>query len=622
MRRRWTDLPLRVKALLVLSVPILPLLAATFGVLDSAHRENEAERWVEHTLQVKAQLEAVLQIMASGDAATNDFLSTRSRAARDRYDEFMSRWPAAAERLESLVADNPAQVAHLRELDPFRGARPFGTLIDYADNHPPGEPLPAALVQRSRAVLDAERAVLLEMQDVEDALLSERVRSVRDAHLRLLLVASIGALVGVLGGGGAALAFSRGITARIDAVRENSQRLVNGESLRTLPAARDEIGQLSAQLHRAWELLTERVAQADRSRAELDHFFSVSIDLLCIAGVDGTFKRVNPAWEEVLGWTSEELTSLPYVRLLHPDDVEMTATTARHQAYHDSVMTLENRYRCKDGTYRWLSWRSVSVPGMGLIFAAARDITEQKRIDEELRTKITELGEVNAELESFTYSVSHDLRAPLRHITGFAQLLERSASGKLNDQERRWLGLTSEAGTRMGRLIDDLLAFCRIGRATLASQRVSLDAVVRDAIEEVRPVENGRDVSWHVAPLPEVKGDPALLRLVFVNLLSNALKYSRERDHARVEVGRADDGSEAVVYVRDNGVGFDMKYVDKLFGVFQRLHDADRFEGTGIGLANVRRIITRHGGRVWAEAVVDRGATFYVSLPLAQRGVA
>jgi light-regulated signal transduction histidine kinase (bacteriophytochrome) len=214
--------------------------------------------------------------------------------------------------------------------------------------------------------------------------------------------------------------------------------------------------------------------------------------------------------------------------------------------------------------------------------------------------------------------VSHDLRAPLRHVTGFASLLQRSAAGRLKESEARHLQTIVDAAARMGRLIDDLLAFSRIGRCALNAQRVNLDALVRDAMREIEQPAAGGAIAWRIHPLPHVTADPALLRLVLVNLLSNAAKYSGHRPQPRVEVGVvAGDAAETIVYVRDNGTGFDMKYAHKLFGVFQRLHSQEEFEGTGIGLANVRRIVLRHGGRVWAEGAIDEGATFSFSLPSA-----
>jgi signal transduction histidine kinase len=220
--------------------------------------------------------------------------------------------------------------------------------------------------------------------------------------------------------------------------------------------------------------------------------------------------------------------------------------------------------------------------------------------------------ERTAELESFSYSVSHDLRAPLRAVDGYARMLEEDYGERLEAEGRRLLGVVRESATRMGRLIDDLLAFSRLGRQEPARRRVDMDALVRDTIAEVGA---GSKARIEAAALPAAEADPAMLKQVWVNLISNAVKYSSKRAEARVEIGGRQDARERVYWVRDNGAGFDMRYADKLFGVFQRLHRAEEFPGTGVGLALVHRVVTRHGGRVWAEGKPGEGACFYFSLP-------
>ena len=251
-----------------------------------------------------------------------------------------------------------------------------------------------------------------------------------------------------------------------------------------------------------------------------------------------------------------------------------------------------------------------------------REVAERKQREEEIRALNEELAKrsldleaSNKELEAFAYSISHDLRAPLRHMSGFTELLQKSAASTLSEKSQRYLGIILESAKRMGNLIDDLLAFSRIGRAEAHMKMVSLDQLVQEAVSEVRQETVGRDVVWKVSALPTLYGDGSMLRLALVNLISNAAKFTRTRSKAEIEIGCAEQKADSVVvFVRDNGAGFNMKYVEKLFGVFQRLHPTEAFEGTGIGLATVQRIVHRHGGKVWAEGLEDKGATFYFSL--------
>jgi light-regulated signal transduction histidine kinase (bacteriophytochrome) len=253
-------------------------------------------------------------------------------------------------------------------------------------------------------------------------------------------------------------------------------------------------------------------------------------------------------------------------------------------------------------------------------FASLRRRVEQDlaKANAALAKRTMELEASNKELEAFAYSTSHDLRAPLRHVAGYAELLQKHAGAVLDEKSRRYVAMLLEAAKRMGTLIDDLLAFSRIGRVETHNTFVPLEPLVRDVIAEVEREADEREIAWKVGALPSVHGDRAMLRLALVNLVSNAVKFTRTRERAEIEIGSAAGGpDEVVVFIRDNGIGFDMKYVDKLFGVFQRLHLQEAFEGTGIGLATVQRILARHGGRVWAEGVVDGGATFYIAAPKA-----
>ncbi|WP_051382568.1 PAS domain-containing sensor histidine kinase [Bradyrhizobium sp. Tv2a-2] len=265
----------------------------------------------------------------------------------------------------------------------------------------------------------------------------------------------------------------------------------------------------------------------------------------------------------------------------------------------------ENLRHARDRLQDELEWRQ------------QRD-AEIRKLNHELTLRAAELVAANKELESFAYSVSHDLRAPLRHLVGYSELLQKHASGSLDDKGQKYLQTILEAAKRMGNLIDDLLAFSRIGRVESRTSDVDLQQLVKEVASEVGQQAKERKISWKIGALPACHGDPSLLRLVVVNLVSNAVKFTGTRSLAAIEIGAVNGNADKIeIFVRDNGVGFEMQYVDKLFGVFQRLHRADEFEGTGIGLATVHRIIHRHGGTVRAEAALDRGATFYFTLPKA-----
>jgi len=352
--------------------------------------------------------------------------------------------------------------------------------------------------------------------------------------------------------------------------------------------------------------------------------------------------EVNDAFLEMVGYTREEIGELAtWQRISHPDDI------ARREGIVASIVSgeptsarFEQRYLHKNGTVIWtdvaITLRRDADGNPDYFMTTIVNITERKHAEEEVRRlnaeleqrvldRTAQLDAANKELEAFTYSVSHDLRAPLRHISGFSSLLAEQVGDSVDEKSRHYVETISASVRQMGVLIDDLLQFSRTGRAEPRSETVDMEQALAEALLPLQRETEGRAIEWKIGRLPTVVGDHALLRQVWANLLGNAVKFSRGRAPARIEVGAMDgtagaggDGggpAQDVFFVRDNGVGFDMQYAHKLFGVFQRLHSSAEFEGTGIGLANVQRIISRLGGRVWAEAELDKGAAFYFALP-------
>jgi PAS domain S-box-containing protein len=351
-------------------------------------------------------------------------------------------------------------------------------------------------------------------------------------------------------------------------------------------------------------------------------------DCIFVRDMNDVITFWNRGAEELYGWSTQEAVGKKSRDLLHTVVPEASAKALE-------VLLATDRWEGElietraDGAQvvvssRWSLQRDEQGKAAAVL-VTKNDITARKHREEEivalnreLMKRAEDLGAANKELESFAYSVSHDLRAPLRHVIGYAELLQKQAGSSLDEKGRRYTKTILDSAKRMGVLIDDLLGFSRIGRADTKKTTVDLGLLVREAIAELRPQIGDRDIVWNVGALPACYGDRAMLKVALANLISNAVKFSRQRARAEVAIGSTEGQHDQIeIFIRDNGAGFDMRHADKLFGVFQRLHLSEEFEGTGIGLATVQRIIHRHGGNIRAEAALDQGATFYFSLPRA-----
>lgn len=416
---------------------------------------------------------------------------------------------------------------------------------------------------------------------------------------------------------------------------DGSEHIIHGRG----KAIQDAAGKLIQMIGTVQDI-TERNRAEDSLRESEERFRRAIVEApipILIHDEEDRNYQLSKGWTKYSGYTLEDIPTIgDWTRRAYGERNSFVKDYI--DRLFDSNETVSNgewEIKTKDGSKR--IWDFYTTPigksreGKRVLLSIAIDVTQRKKAEEEIRVLNTELERrvlertaqleaINKELEAFTYSVSHDLRAPIRHIVGFVELLNKNATD-LDERNQHYLDTISQSAKQMGLLVDELLAFSRMGRTVIHKTNVDLAALVLQIIPELQPEIESRQITWKIGELPVVYADSILIKAVVTNLISNALKFSRTRSKPIIEIGAdSDDNDETIFFVRDNGVGFDMRYEDKLFGLFQRLHRVDEFEGTGVGLASVRRIIHLHGGRTWAQGELDRGATFFFSLP-GQSGV-
>jgi PAS domain S-box-containing protein len=405
-------------------------------------------------------------------------------------------------------------------------------------------------------------------------------------------------------------------------------------SVRAVKRGQDELGSLTDAFNEMLTQIQQQEKGLRESEARLRAVLNSALSAVIVTDDQGRVIDWNARAEKMFGWSRSEAIGLSLSGTIIPERFREGHAAgmnrfAKHGHGNVASWPVEMSARRRDGAEFpvELAIHPLVADGVRTFCGFITDITERKRaaaeiqaLNQQLERRVVErtaqLENANKELEAFSYSVSHDLRAPLRHIDGFASMLTAHSNAVLDEKGRRYVKVIIEAAQRMGRLIDDLLSFSRHGRSELRRGPIDLGSVVEEVRRQFQPEMAGRSIKWQIGRLPQISGDLAMIHQVFANLLGNSIKYTRGRSEAVIEVGSQMNGDgEEVIFVRDNGAGFDPKYADRLFGVFQRLHSESEFEGNGVGLANVRRIIVRHGGRTWAEGKVDEGATFYFTVP-------
>ncbi|MET0506257.1 MAG: ATP-binding protein [Luteibacter sp.] len=545
--------------------------------------------WVTHTAEIKAIVYRADAVLRSSEAAAYALVAGAPHDAvlDQRVAANRTLLPGIIAQLRPMLADNPAQLTRLGGLEATANGR--ASLTETAMTRLAAGDRPGAFA----AMEDLRRLFPIRQQVIE--ILAEESRllelrraaandSASDNRLVLLIVALAQvALLGIV-----VVVSERQIAIRLKAESKASQAVHRSQLI--VQAVREPIAMLDGELR----TLLVNTAFAELYGFDPEH--------------DG-----NPPLDQIGkgAWTDAALLQ------------RLTDVVARDRELWDYELT----QRTVDGVDRFVVINARRIeehdndaPAVLLTVSdiTARALVEQKvsELNRQLEGKVEQVSDVNRELEAFSYSVSHDLRAPLRHIAGFAGKLEMQLGEQADERMKHYIDVISSSSRRMAQLIDDLLVFSRLGRGALRLQPVDMQSLVEEARALVETEARDRQIDWHIAPLPIVIADENMLRTVWQNLLGNAVKYTANRERAIIEVilERTPAGDYEFI-VRDNGAGFDMQYASKLFGVFQRLHRASEFPGNGIGLANVRRIISRHGGRTWAEGETDRGATFHFSLP-------
>ena len=600
-------------------VAVLLTVILSFESWHSARRADQDAYWVSHTHEVMATIQGTSRDVLETETSARAFALTGQEPLMVHYRTARETVFVDENALRHLTADNLSQQRRLDVLEPqVRTALEFADSI-VAKRRKLGAYAGGSDALEIQGLIDALRATTRDMHAEETRLLSQRTQRATAGQRLAMIIAIVGVFLKVVSW----------ILAFLVIIRE----------IGISASAQSQLNTLNAKLEQRVEERTTSLASS-RAALETQTLMLQSVldsmgEGLIAADRDGNFLLWNDSANKMMGRKASNLPTeqwTPYYKVFLPDGVtpypasELPLVRALNGESVRVELMIEHPERA-EGVFLEVTARPLkgSQGNLGGGVAVLRDITQRKTAEREIQAlnqnlearvveRTAELKAANKELEAFTYSVSHDLRAPLRHIRGFTQVLVDEFHSSLPAEAQRHLQSIERGAQRMGQLVDELLKLSHLGREALTVEVTRLSSLVKDVVNLLTPEIEGRPVEWKIDELPSVECDPILIRQVFQNLISNALKYSRPRSPAVIEIGQTEREGERVIFVKDNGVGFDMKYSDKLFGVFQRLHRAEEFEGTGIGLATVQRIIKKHRGRVWVEAELDRGATFYFTL--------
>jgi len=573
-----------------------------YAIYKSNQKLRDAEQWVQHTEQVISKSGEILSLAKDFETASRGFVITKDSLFLEPQFTAQKIAFAYIGELRQLIKDNPVQQRRVDSLNFYMHKRLDFTLQSVELRNKKGLTSAIAYIstQKGLHITNRIRQITNAIQQEEIILLKQRKQT------NELSVATFNRVTMVL------------------------FILMMAFTILLLIAVYNILLKNKEKEKLAAELIVTNEERRETNEY-LENLINCANAPIIVWNTKYEITRFNRAFEIITGRTEKEVLGKSLKILFPPAQkdnsmelIRKTLTGARMEIIEINILHI-------DGSVRMLQWNSANImspDGKTTVstIAQGNDITIRKRAEEEIKElnetleqkvieRTQQLEVANKELEAFSYSVSHDLRAPLRHIGGFVDLLIKSNSDQLNESGLRYLNIISESSKEMGNLIDALLSFSRLGRTDLQKKEFNCKDLVTRVLKTFDDEMAGRNIEINISELPNVKGDENLINQVWVNLISNALKYSRNKEKAVIDIGGELVNNETIFQIKDNGVGFDMNYADKLYGVFQRMHKARDFEGIGIGLANVNRIIMRHGGKCWAKSEVDKGATFFFSIP-------
>lgn len=573
------------------------LIGIVVMVINDSHHEEEAREMVTHTLVVLKKAIELENVVLAMEASQRGYLISGQKHFLAQRDASHAQAIGMIDEISDFVAENPPQVHRLRQsrtaLDNRYSIMKANTVNTFAD-HSDAADLETARLRfhaDGKGSIEPMRNILAQVRLEENRLLVARLQNASESRVRFRWLLAISS----------ALAFSILPVCGILLFRQ----------LGVSEQIAHQLEQSTEQLKFAYEVSKIGYWELNLKTGKTKHSLSH----------DEIFGHLDP----IDDWTYED-----FIGYVHPEDVDHVSLSFRKASEQGEDLDFECRIVWPDQSLHWIVVHGRIFDNhkgcRDRLLGTIADITERKEVEQaisnlnrELISGTTELQASNKELESFSYSVSHDLRAPLRHIDGYARMLSEDAADRLTPESQRYLDTIIASARRMGMLIDDLLTFSRLGRKAMLMESIDMNDLVSEVLNDIEADKPGSAAHITLANLPAAKGDPALLRQVWFNLISNAVKYSAPRaNEARIDIAGEEKDDSVHYWVKDNGVGFDMKYADKLFGVFQRMHAQDQFEGTGVGLAIVHRIITRHGGRISATAEKNKGACFSFELPVSE----